>query len=354
MRSARPDPYLPSWIPRTSAVRPFPGERRVVSDKRQAGLELVVVRCFGDAARVRASHDGAPELPAGAEGDRLRRRAARVSAWLDEWDFIGVYVDDYGPPPGEYDCLVWPLLRLLQENVSDSRIGGFLQRELRRHFGIGDDQDLPAVAARLRSWWQREGEHGPSPVPLGEPPAPELAAALVQMNLIDLRQRPWLAADWLARGHDGPRLRELAGLRGHEPEVTDLWPAALAELDVPTPLPQARRLAAVWAAQQVCTGQQDPSWFAPAVTSSTGRQDDVVDDVAIGVDHLLDVASHLDDEATCLRAPRLPWRRARADTVQRQADDLRARLVVVLETVAAGRLHRARALLHPAGAHPEA
>ncbi len=303
---------------------------------------------------MRASHDGAPELPADAESDRLRRQAARVSAWLDEWDFIGVFVDDEGPPPGEYDCLVWPLLRLLRENASDTQIGGFLQRELRRHFGIGDDQDLPAVAARLRSWWQREGEDGPSPVSLGEPPGPELAAALVQLNLIDRRQRPWLAADWLAQGHDGPRLRELAGLRGTEPEVTDLWPPALAELGVPTPLPQARRLAAVWAAQQVCTGQQNPAWFAPAVTSSTDPQDDVVDDLAYGVDHLLDVATHLHDEATYLREARLPWRRARADTAQREADDLRARLMVVLETVAAGHLHKARALLHRAGAQAEA
>jgi hypothetical protein len=61
-------------------------------------------------------------------------------------------------------------------------------------------------------------------------PSPVTAAALFVLGAIRIERVPWWAAQWLADGHDGEALRELAGLDGRDPHaVTDLIPSALAE-----------------------------------------------------------------------------------------------------------------------------
>lgn len=43
---------------------------------------------------------------------------------------------------------------------------------------------------------------------------PDLVAAEYALDRVDVERVPWYAADWLAGVHDGPALRELAGLDG--------------------------------------------------------------------------------------------------------------------------------------------
>lgn len=68
-----------------------------------------------------------------------------------------------------------------------------------------------------------------------------LTAALRELQLLDRRERPMLAAHRLAQDLGGEVVAELAGLSGDEPEVGAPWPAAMAELDVPAPVGRARR-----------------------------------------------------------------------------------------------------------------
>lgn len=67
-------------------------------------------------------------------------------------------------------------------------------------------------------------------------PSPRLVAAWFVVGGLATERVPMWAAHWLADGHDGPALRELAGLDGADPrEVRALIPAVLAETGEPLP-----------------------------------------------------------------------------------------------------------------------
>lgn len=67
-------------------------------------------------------------------------------------------------------------------------------------------------------------------------PSPELVAAWLDLDTLPTGRVPLWAAHWLAAGHDGAALAELAGLHGDDPhEVRDVLPAALAECGVGAP-----------------------------------------------------------------------------------------------------------------------
>src|SRR5581483_501198 len=67
-------------------------------------------------------------------------------------------------------------------------------------------------------------------------PSPMLVAAWLTLGMLPTERIPLWAAHWLADGHDGPALVQLAGLHGDDPhEVRDLLPAALADCGVTTP-----------------------------------------------------------------------------------------------------------------------
>lgn len=87
----------------------------------------------------------------------LAQAATTVSRRLDEWDPFSVYSDpDDGPLPGEYDRLVWPLLRLLADGESAERITTWLHEAMA---GLGlNVPDASALAASLRTWWDAERE----------------------------------------------------------------------------------------------------------------------------------------------------------------------------------------------------
>ena len=76
-----------------------------------------------------------------ADPQQLRRQARLLSRWLDHWDPIGVYAvdpDGYerGAEPGEYDCMVWPLLRLLRAAAEPGEVASYLRHELEQHFDV--------------------------------------------------------------------------------------------------------------------------------------------------------------------------------------------------------------------------
>ncbi|MFJ8690546.1 hypothetical protein [Micromonospora wenchangensis] len=76
---------------------------------------------------------------------------------------------------------------------------------------------------------------------------PHLVAAEYVLGSMIVERMPWYAADWLADGHDGPALRELAGLDGTDTRlIGELFPAALGETGVR--VPSAAEAADTWLA----------------------------------------------------------------------------------------------------------
>jgi hypothetical protein len=68
------------------------------------------------------------------------------------------------------------------------------------------------------------------------PPLPRVAAAYLALGRLTAELMPWWAARWLADGHDGAALRELAGLDGSDLElVRGLLPAAFTETSTVLP-----------------------------------------------------------------------------------------------------------------------
>ena len=86
----------------------------------------------------------------------LRERLTQLRGLMCEWDPIGV-MDDPEWPRDEYDCLVGPLLTLLDSGASKEEIARYLRQEIDEHFGLtADNYDFTAVADRVRRWF----DHG--------------------------------------------------------------------------------------------------------------------------------------------------------------------------------------------------
>jgi hypothetical protein len=68
---------------------------------------------------------------------------------LNEWDPVGVadVVSD------EYECLIDPLIRLMNEDLNREAVANFLISQLVTHFELNPaDYDVPEVAAKIVSW----------------------------------------------------------------------------------------------------------------------------------------------------------------------------------------------------------
>ena len=99
-------------------------------------------------------------------------------------------------------------------------------------------------------------------------PSPQAVAVWFVLELLAVERTPWWAAQWLADGHDGQALRELAGLNGKDSRaVRDLLPAALAEMGVellPTQL-AAATASFTDLAGMLISRRTDPQWVVKCV-----------------------------------------------------------------------------------------
>lgn len=114
-------------------------------------------------------------------------------------------------------------------------------------------------------------------------PSPDIVAVWLVLGLVASERVPWWAAQWLADGHDGPVLRELAGLNGRDPlDVNDLLPAAMNEkgIDLPTTTTAAASEELRHAAELHLFGQASARWVAQHVERIVSRAsyaDEVLD-----------------------------------------------------------------------------
>jgi hypothetical protein len=58
-----------------------------------------------------------------------------IRSLLLEWDAIGA-----GIPDDEYDCVVWPLYKLIRQRRSNHEITAWVGDQRRDHFGLEDDR----------------------------------------------------------------------------------------------------------------------------------------------------------------------------------------------------------------------
>ncbi|GAA4328719.1 hypothetical protein GCM10023162_34510 [Klenkia terrae] len=146
----------------------------------------------------------------------------------------------------------------------------------------------PCSPARLGRLLLGPALWAPRPAPMSTAPlTPLLAAALFERGQIRHEDRPMLAAHWIAEGREGDAVLELASLRGHEPEVSELWPAALAELGAAPP--DGQRAAMAWGAELVLAGDRDLRWLTRLLWPSRGvTTDPDIDELVYTLDDTLD------------------------------------------------------------------
>ena len=83
-----------------------------------------------------------------------RERWAQLQGIVNEWDPIGV-MDDPNWSRDEYDCLVGPLMRLLENSASHVEIVNILRHEIQGHFGLDTKHiEFIPIAKRLSDWFQ--------------------------------------------------------------------------------------------------------------------------------------------------------------------------------------------------------
>lgn len=199
-----------------------------------------------------------PDDPANpANNWRVHQTQRQLRGILLAWDPIGVAGIVHAAD--EYDCMLGPLLRLLQQGADASRIEAWLTAEVQTHFGLGPDASREArLADELVVWWARRArgqDRPPAAVASGAGVGlADLRAALVRLTVGEQpsEELPDLAAWALVGEVDSPALRELAGLSPAEVrEARDLFLAAMAELGVPAPSGSYREMARFWAAEML-------------------------------------------------------------------------------------------------------
>lgn len=132
----------------------------------------------------------------------------------------------------------------------------------------------------------------------GIPPL-DLVGALFLLGGLPEERLPWFAAQWLADGHDGPALLELACLDGTDLQpVRELLPEAMAELQPPMPatIPSAAETMFRHIAHMHLAGQGDERWVARKVEEVhllTAYRSDVI---ALPLGQLYDVADCWDED----------------------------------------------------------
>ncbi len=90
------------------------------------------------------------------DAQRMSLKAQGIRALLAEWDPIGVTESDGSS--ADYECLVWPLTRLLEREASAEQVAAFLSSELANHFGADAQRGKPGqFAARLIAWFRASG-----------------------------------------------------------------------------------------------------------------------------------------------------------------------------------------------------
>jgi hypothetical protein len=82
-----------------------------------------------------------------------RERWRQLHDLACEWDPIGVI--SIGAGRDEYDCLLGPLLRLLEDNADEDALFHYLDLQMRDHFGLLYVPSTRSFASKVKSWYEQ-------------------------------------------------------------------------------------------------------------------------------------------------------------------------------------------------------
>jgi len=85
-----------------------------------------------------------------SDRSRPKRLFSELRARLVEWDPIGAV--GAGAPEDEYDCVVWPILRELEEGATARELASYLVAEFNDHFGVRVEH-ANEFARATRAWY---------------------------------------------------------------------------------------------------------------------------------------------------------------------------------------------------------
>jgi hypothetical protein len=76
-----------------------------------------------------------------------------LRAVLNEWDFLTAH--QLGTND-EYDCLINPILAILQRNGTVDEIENLIRHERKEHFGLAEESpELRHTVYKIVSWWEK-------------------------------------------------------------------------------------------------------------------------------------------------------------------------------------------------------
>lgn len=83
---------------------------------------------------------------------KIKKAQKELRKILNEWDFLALGKSENDD---EYDCIMNPILSLLQKGTSKTTIQIFIQKELQDHFNtnIADDE-LKSLIDKISQWWK--------------------------------------------------------------------------------------------------------------------------------------------------------------------------------------------------------
>jgi len=91
---------------------------------------------------------------------RIRFRGAELRGLLLEWDPMALMPE---APDDEYECLLWPLLGMLERNVPVSEIAAYVQKWLLEHWGVDAPRRRALQFAERAKIWFDTKFSGPTP-----------------------------------------------------------------------------------------------------------------------------------------------------------------------------------------------
>jgi hypothetical protein len=84
--------------------------------------------------------------------ENSRRRWRELRDAVNDWDPIGLI--ELGAPKDEYECLVGPLMQMLENEKAPTEIGNYLKQYIPNHFGASLPEGIQGFTEEIFKWFQ--------------------------------------------------------------------------------------------------------------------------------------------------------------------------------------------------------
>jgi hypothetical protein len=80
-----------------------------------------------------------------------RRRWRELRDAVNNWDPVGLIAS--GAPVDEYECLVGPLMRMLEAGSGSEQIASYLNQDVPNHFGVSKPKGAQDFSNQIVGWF---------------------------------------------------------------------------------------------------------------------------------------------------------------------------------------------------------